>query len=185
MKLIPNVSLPDAERGPWRLEKFTIDKHDAAMALFSYKGRAPDAGTYTRLMRGHTVVMSDTPAEKRDHVDPVLKADGHILLNGLGIGMVLNACLKKPTVTKATVIEISQDLIDIVGPHYLKDERVEIIRANALTYSPPKGVRYGMVWHDIWDNICPDNLPDMHKLHRKYGRRCGWQGSWARWQCER
>ena len=185
MKLIPNVSLPNAEHEPWKLEQFTIDKEDAMMALFHYKGRAPSPGTYTRLMRNRTVVMSDVPAEKRDHIDPVLNATGHILLNGLGIGMVLNACLRKPEVTKATVIEISQDLIDIVGPHYLTDKRVEIICADAMNYAPPKGVRYGMVWHDIWDDICSDNLPDMHKLHRKYGKRADWQGSWARWQCER
>jgi hypothetical protein len=34
-----------------------------------------------------------------------------------------------------------------------------------------KGKRYDMVWHDIWDDICSDNLEGMAKLHRKYGDR--------------
>ena len=34
--------------------------------------------------------------------------------------------------------------------------------------------------HDIWDDICLDNLETMATLHRKYGRRCDWQGSWKR-----
>lgn len=62
---------------------------------------------------------------------------------------------------------------------------MQIINADAFAYKPPKSKRYGAVWHDIWANICADNLPEMHKLHRKYGRIADWQGSWCRWQCER
>lgn len=94
--------------------------------------------------------------------------------------------LDKPAVDKVTVIEISPDVITLVGS-YLKEHfgaRLEIIEADAFTWQPPRGVRYGAVWHDIWDNICSDNLPEMHKLHRKYGRRTDWQGSWCRWRCE-
>ena len=56
----------------------------------------------------------------------------------------------------------------------------EFHQADALEYKPPRGEQYDVVWHDIWPNICTDNLPEMHKLHRKYGRRCNWQGSWCR-----
>lgn len=42
-----------------------------------------------------------------------------------------------------------------------------------------------MVWHDVWDYIDANNLTQMHALHRKYGRRADWQGSWCRDQCER
>ena len=65
------------------------------------------------------------------------------------------------------------------------DCKLNIICADALEWKPPKGTRYNAVWHDIWDNICGDNLDDMKKLHRKYGRRTNWQGSWCRDQCER
>ena len=126
--------------------------------------------------------MSDTTAEQRDHIEPVYKAKGHVLINGLGIGMVLMNCLEKPEVTRATVVERSQDVIDLVGPYYKKKygKRVEIIKADALTYTPPKGIRYGMVWHDIWSDICGDNYEQMKKLHRRYGGKCDWQGSWSK-----
>jgi hypothetical protein len=55
----------------------------------------------------------------------------------------------------------------------------------AFEWKPPKGVRYDAAWHDVWDDICTDNLVGMRKLHRKYGKRCGWQGSWCRGECER
>ena len=98
--------------------------------------------------------------------------------------MVLKNILLKPEVTDVTVVEISQELIDIVAPHY-PDERVTFVCASAFDYKPPKGKRYQMVWHDIWDYICADNLPEMTKLHRKYGRRTDWQGSWCKAECQR
>ena len=128
--------------------------------------------------------MSDTPSEMRDHLYAVGEAHGHCLLNGLGIGMVLKNILLKTTVERVTVVEVSPEVVELVGPHY-KDERVEIVCVDAFDFKPPKGVRYQMVWHDIWDNICADNLPEMHRLHRKYGKRADWQGSWCRGMCER
>ena len=128
--------------------------------------------------------MSDTPAEQRDHCEAVRRATGSCLLNGLGIGMVLKNILLKDDVTDVTVVEISQDLIDMVSPHY-NDPRVTFVCSNAFDYKPPKGKRYNMVWHDIWDYICSDNLPEMTRLHRKYGRRADWQGSWCKRECQR
>lgn len=175
------VNLPDMEKGPWKIKKFTTDRVDIHSLV---RGRGVPVGeTFTRLTRNGYLVMTDTPAEQRDHMQAVWMATGSCLINGLGIGMVLKNILLKPDVTDVTVIEISQDLIDIVSPFY-QDIRVEFVCASALDYKPPKGKRYGMVWHDIWDNICGDNLPEMARLHRKYGRRADWQGSWAKHLCK-
>lgn len=175
------VTLPEMKKGDWSIEHFTVDKVDWHSAL---RGRDIPFGNYTRAMRGGTLVMSDTPAEQRDHHEAVKNATGVCLLNGLGIGMVLKNILLKDDVTEVTVVEISQDLIDLVSPYYT-DKRISFIHANALEYKPPKGKKYNMVWHDIWDYICADNLKEMEKLHRKYGRRCYWQGSWCKRECQR
>jgi hypothetical protein len=188
MSLIESVALPEGSRGNWSVRKFVVSDHDSGMtrlrAMQHGRGYVP-AGEYTQLhCRGRGVVMSDTPDERRDHYAPVHHARGHILINGLGIGMVLRAVLKKPEVTRATVIEVDPDVVALVAPHYT-DPRVEIVTASAFDYQPPKGVRYGMVWHDIWDSICSDNLPEMTRLKRKYGRRADWQGCWCEYQCRR
>jgi len=65
------------------------------------------------------------------------------------------------------------------------DSRVEIIHADAFEYKPPKDVKYTCVWHDIWDDICGDNLPEMTKLHRKYGKKAIYQDSWCKHLCKR
>lgn len=184
--LIQTVDVPEGSKGPWTISKFVIpEQPSVALLRMAFDGRGIRPGTYTRLShKSRGVVMSDTTAEQRDHSSFAWAARGHVLINGLGIGMCLAAALRKDIVTKATVVEIDQDVIDLVGPSYT-DPRVEIIHCSAFDYVPPKGVRYGAVWHDIWDEITSDNLPEMHKLHRKYGRKADWQGSWARDLCER
>lgn len=191
-ELIPNVDVPEGESGPWNVERFTVSDDDIRLhnmrCMFSpgMGHRTMEAGTFTRLTCGSTVVMSDTRAEKLDHMAPVRKASGVILINGLGIGMVLNASLLKPNVERAFVVEKSEDVIHLCADHYQRKfpGRVEIIHDDALEFMPPKGIRFGAVWHDIWNHICSDNLESMKRLHRKYGRRADWQGSWCRELCE-
>jgi hypothetical protein len=157
MPMIDKVTVPEGERGLWRVERFQITKTDAAIAAFSYRARVPSPGTYTKLMHGRCLV----------------------LISGLGLGMVLGACLRRPDVETVTVLEIDADLIALVGPHYA-DSRVKIIRTDALLWNPPKGVRYGAVWHDIWTDICGDNKGDMKRLIKRYCRRAEWVGCWCK-----
>ena len=176
------VTLPNMEKGEWRIERFTTDRLDFHSLL---RGRGVPVGeTFTRAMRNKLLVASDMPAEMRDQSEAVYRARGHCLVNGLGIGLVLKNILAKPEVASVTVVEISQDLIDLVSPHYA-DPRVTFVCADALQYQPPKGKRYQMIWHDIWDGICSDNLPAMASLKRKYAKRCDWQGCWAECECRR
>lgn len=182
------VSVPDGSRGPWKVETFTITKHDEAMSRIRAMQNpleAVRAGTYKRLTRNGVVIMSNTQMEIRTHSYFIAVAEGSVLINGLGLGMALTAILAKPAVRDVTVIEKDADVIALVGPHFLKDRRVTIINADALTWQPPKAKRYNAVWHDIWDDITADNLPEMKALWRRYGRRTDWQGCWAREHIER
>jgi len=174
------VNLPECSKGDWEIKIVVTDRvswHDEMMGR-----HIPLGEKITVLTRGDTLVMSDTPAEMRDHYEAVRQAKGSCLINGLGIGMVLKNILLNPDVTDVTVVEISQDLIDLVAPHYV-DQRLTIVCADAFAYKPPKGKVYDMVWHDIFDTICADNLEDMKRLHRKYARCSRWQGSWCRAEC--
>lgn len=188
--LIEKVTVPEGQRGLWSVERFEVTKEDAAFqairSLFNGGRGVLQPGRYTRLRHAKLgVVMSDTPDEMRDHREPVVRASGHVLINGLGLGMVLGAVLRRPEVDRVTVVEIDPDVISLVGPHYQSNRRVEIVQADAFAWQPPKGVRYGVAWHDVWHTICADHLPAMTKLKRKYGRRADWQGCWAESQCRR
>ena len=188
------VDVPEGESGDWKIERFTVSDKDISIhnirCMFSpgMGNRIMKAGAYTKLMRNKTIVMSDAPAEIMDHSYFVYKAKGNVLINGLGLGWIVEALFQKKEVETITVIEKSQDVINLVAKHYEnkcpKDKKLWIIQADALNYKPVKGKKFDAVWHDIWDYICSDNLEDMKKLHRKYGKRTNWQGSWCRELCE-
>lgn len=176
--------IPDATSGNWSIQSFEVPKEDFSQFISLFKtGRGVPAGKYKRLVRGGTVVMSNTPDEIRDFSHFTRRAKGSILINGLGMGCVVKVLLEKPEVTRITVIEKSEDVINLIAP-YFKDQRLVIINADAFEHVPPKGEKYNFVWHDIWDYITSDNLPEMTKLHRKYGRKTEWQDSWAKAICQ-
>lgn len=183
--------IPPGEAGKWKVEKFVVTEEDERrermLSMFSFssgRGRYVPAGEYTRLMRDNALVMSDTPDELGDSAPFLYEACGDVLINGLGLGTTVDLAFMIPEVQRITVVEIDSDVIELVGKHLPYGDRLEIVHADALAWKPPKGKRYGAVWHDIWDAICSDNLPEMHTLHRRYGRRTDWQGSWCRDRCE-
>ncbi len=184
------IDVPEGSNGAWRIERFTVTEENEQFgilrAMATGRGRYAPAGNYTRLMRNGTLVMSDTPDEIGDHMAAISMAKGEVLVNGLGLGICVAAMLEKPEVEHVTVVEIAPEVIGLVGP-WLKqgyDEQVDFVLADALTWKAPTNKRYDVVWHDIWDSICTDNLEEMKTLHRKYGRRCNWQGSWCRARVE-
>ncbi len=179
-------TVPDGKCGPWTIDTKTISEHE--VLLFNMRAARDNPisiirpGTFKRLRhekRG--VVMSNTRMEVLTNIDAYHAATGRVLINGLGLGMLLEGILTKPDVTHVRVIEIDPDVIALVGPHFKEDKRVEIIQADAYEYRPAKGERFNYVWHDIWDFIGADNLPLMAHLGRRYGKRVSdAQGFWGR-----
>jgi hypothetical protein len=189
------VDVPVGKAWPWEVAHFIVDKpgmrmHNLCTGIQMAQHRIHEPrpiieGEYTKLVCGNTIVMSDTPSEMEDHLNFLHLAKDHVLINGLGLGMVAQACLEMKEVTHVTVIEKSSQVIDLVAEHYMKrfGDKLNIIHANAFKYKPPKGVKYGAVWHDVWDNISTDNISGMQELCRKYARRCAWQGCWCELEC--
>jgi len=168
--------------GDWCIEEFEVANSLFYRMDMIKTGRGVPPGKYLSIKRRGKVIMSNTPDEIRDFMPFYYKATGNVLINGLGLGVVLTAILSKKEITKVTIVEKSEDVIKLVSSCF-NDERLTIIHADAYDYNPPKGERFDAVWHDIWDDICTDNLPQMSALHKKYGRRTKWQGSWAREIC--
>ena len=178
--------LPDGKSGNWEISSFTVKPEELSEMISIFKtGRGVPAGTYKKLTRGGHVIMSNTPDEIRDFTPFLSNAKGVILINGLGMGCLVKALLEKEAVEEIIVIEKSLDVINLVAP-YFNDKRLTIINDDAFTYQPPKNKKYDYIWHDIWDDICADNLPEMAKLHRKYAKRVTcFQDSWSKGECQR
>lgn len=184
------MAIPVGESGRHRVERFSVSETEAELhnlrGFFGHEvHRRIRAGEYTRLMRGPQIVMSNAPAELRDHASFVRQAHGRVLVHGLGLGCVLSELIAKDSVDHVTVVEISDDVVNLVWPAFEDSTQVEIVRGSAFTWKPAVNRQWDCCWHDIWDNITSDNLPEMIRLHRRFGRRCGFQMSWCRDECER
>jgi len=175
------VDVPEGVSGDWEVAKFIVAENDARGISYALHGRPVPPGTYTRLMKkgAWDPMMSDTPAEIRDHLEFIYRAKGRCLLNGLGLGVVLKAISAKPEVTHVDVIEIEQDVINLVWPTYNDGDRVTLYHADAFTIQWPKHTHWDCAWHDIWPSLCTDNLPEIAQLKHKYARKVKYQKAWA------
>jgi len=90
------VDVPEGTSGNWVVERFDVSEADASWdnlrASISMgglaAGRGVTPGNYTCLRRNNRLVMSDTPAEKRDHFEFIREAHGRVLIARLGLGWV-------------------------------------------------------------------------------------------------
>lgn len=152
-KKFGDATVPDGRSGPWTIDTFTISEAEARRYNI-FNMRTPfmwiDPGTYRRLRHdSRGVVMSNTPMEVRTNQWAYCQARGRVIVNGLGLGMFLEGILQKPEVTYVRVIELDEHVIRLVGPHFRKDPRVEIIQGDAYTYCPARGETFDFAWHDI------------------------------------
>lgn len=187
--------LPESSHGTAAISHFTVDpateNFSRMRALFNPDRRWHEyiiAGRYAKLTINDKVFMTDTAHEKISAIPFLDKAHGHVLVAGLGIGMVLPPLLDDPMVDSVTVIENNADVIDLVGPHF-KDRRLEIVHADIWTWKPKCFDRFDTVFHDIWPSIDWDNLPEMNRLKRRYRRYMNkenpkrWQWCWSEDLC--
>lgn len=183
---------PVGKAGNWKIDEFEVSEKDARefniglIMSFSHSMMRVEAGKYKRLTfidakdGKRKVMMSNTPMEVSTNREAYNAATGDVLINGLGMGMLLEAILHKPGVRSVRVIEREQEVIDLVGPHFT-DPRVQIIKADAMEYQPNKGEHFDYAWHDIWPRIGTENLPEMAILGRRYNKRvASSQGHWCR-----
>jgi len=138
-----------------------------------FAGLKPDFPYITLIKKGEGAMMSDTPMERTTNQDFIDKANGDVLIFGLGLGLVIMPLLKDKAVKSITVIELYQDLIDMVKP-ILKEQDVDnkltIVQGDCFEYHKeiPKGQLYDCIYGDIWLEISSDNWDEMKDLTRKY-----------------
>ncbi len=148
-------------------------------------------GTYVRLVDKelNEVVMSDTSMERRTNVDVVERAHGHVLIAGLGIGMILRPILENPRVASVTVVEKYAEVIELNrrSGFDLNHHKLRIVNADIFEWKVPGPLRWHVIYFDIWNTIGRENRPEMDELHRRFEETLvpgGWMESWRREDCQ-
>lgn len=156
--------LKPCKNGDFEICHFTVSDKDIRAMIDGIP-----AGQYVKLTHNGDVVMSNTPMEQRTNREFCRKANGDVLVGGLGIGMIILAIQDKPDVKSITIIEKSQEVIEMVASQLPFNDKVKIACDDVFTWKPEKGQKFDCVYMDIWNWVNSDVWEEeMKPLKRKY-----------------
>jgi len=154
------VNIPEGVSGDFRVEHIKTD---------NYCGTKEPLDTYTVLFNSSHNIMQDTTREFREHKQFLFAAHGNVIVAGLGLGMVNQILMEKPSVLGITIVEKYQEVIDLVWPYCPKNEKIRLVHADIYDWEPDSNWDIG--WFDSW---CGENEQTEYKklMNEKYGSCC-------------
>lgn len=188
--------LPENRHGIAEIQHCHIDEGWSQIAMIralQHPEEYVEPGLYTQLLVNGQLVMSDTQMERDSNAEFLREVEnrgGHILVAGLGLGMILVPIFKCPKVESITVIEKQQDVVDLVlpklkskfGHHPQIGKRFcTVITADIFQWNPSLDCRWDVIYFDIWPGICLDFYEDIKRLKKRflsYLKLGGWMKGW-------
>ena len=99
-----------------------------------------------------TVWMSGSPLECLSMKSHSKNAAGHVLIGGLGLGILAWLCASKSIVKSVTVIELQQEVIDLISP-IIEHPNITVIQDDVWGYIGKTKDRYDFISLDIWPDM--------------------------------
>ncbi len=152
--------------GKAEIKYYEVHDHDFR-AIF-HDGMIPGE-TYAQLFVGGQLMMSDTPMERESNQEILEKAHGHVLIGGLGLGMVLLALQEKPEVERITIVETNPDVLKLICDQLTGyfSNKVQVVQDDAFTFSG-YGWKFNTIYMDIWPDYGEHLKSQMNVLREKY-----------------
>lgn len=130
---------------------------------------------YPYLMLKHRegyTMMADVPMEKETNQDFIDNANGHVLIGGLGFGLIILPLLEDESIKSITVVENDSGLIEVVAP-ILKNQdkynKLKIINDDIFrAHERFQDGEFDTIYFDIWPHIIADNFLEMEWLNSLY-----------------
>jgi len=103
----------------------------------------------TLLKHNNQYIMSDRESETHEHI-PFFNQPlrGKILVTGLGVGLINEYLITIPEIERVVIVEKYKEVIEMVWPHCKRDERFEVVHADAETWEPT--MHFDYAWLDHW-----------------------------------
>ena len=182
------VDIPAGVSGDFEVAHYTNETTDKNWQVY-LDMKNENHSNYTVLLKEGCPmpIMQDSEAEYNEHATLFENATGDILIGGLGLGFCHQPLIDNPDVTSVTIIENSQDVIDLVWPHCPRDNRFNLIIADIETWVIPEAIKqhrtsdpWEYAWFDTWtvDNALNYNQHQALMLE-KYGDYVTTIGSWV------
>ncbi len=171
--------IPKASSGLWSIEHYQIVTGRKGRPEACGMEKAPP-GMYTALVHKHDGVnMIDSPVLIQDQQEVVKDAFGHIVVGGLGLGLVVGMLIDIDDVKKVTVIENNQDVINLVWHAYSMNTKCSMRFANAKTIPEKQMKLLGQVdrvWLDLWPTDDSSSVSERWSAYKKWSKICPWVG---------
>jgi hypothetical protein len=107
--------------------------------------------TWHELLQNGGRWMSDLPIEQFQHRRHLPDMRGHVLVGGLGLGLMVTMLGLSKRVTRITVVEIEQSVLDLVAPHTRSAHPVEYVCADLREFVKAAATReFDSAFMDIW-----------------------------------
>ena len=168
-----NIRIPVSKFGRWELAYQEYAPYEAFIyqdvRLKSDSREIPILGYFSEPFRYPSVMedghewMSIKPSELETLSESIVKAHGRVVTFGLGLGYYTYMVSLKPDVTQVTVVERSEEVIELFKTHILPQfphpEKVHIIHSDAYDYMDhhmePGMYDYVLadLWHDVSDGL--------------------------------
>jgi len=172
-----SLRLPEGKSGNFEI-KHTIEKAGTVLTIVSdrsaifwsmmgkearaWRGRLGEDVCIHKLLEDGGVWMSDCPQEIYSQRWQIERFSGEVLVGGLGLGWAVKELEENTDVKVITVVEKSQDVINLVWKH-LKCKKIELIQEDLYLFLK-KAKRLGLRWdygyYDIW---CPTGERVLHE----------------------
>ncbi len=122
-----------------RLKESTRCFKDDTLAQENYLYYCDDNMRFPALIEGEkTCWMTVEPFEMETFKPFIKDAEGHVLLCGLGLGYVAYMLSLKPEVKSITVVDLSQNVIDIFNeailPQFENKDKITVVHGDALEF---------------------------------------------------
>ncbi|QHJ74631.1 polyamine aminopropyltransferase [Vibrio phage VH2_2019] len=178
---IPEVRVPEYKTGSFGVWDVSVVPVPKGVHGYFTDGVGQPDSTYV-LSKKHAnnprpvTWMSFTAMELESHAFHIERAKGHVVIVGLGMGMILMNVLSKPDVTKVTVVELDPSVITLFKEVSGYEDwegisKLNILNTDALEPSKEviaevKGCDY--LYADIWELMAAEGaLEDMKTI-------CSW-----------
>jgi len=160
------VEIPEGKVGEYMIRHIFRDAGKVARsnlrtAMFGGQGDKPlefDRKTqWHELSYDGGVWMTDLPIEQQQHDNELEPVCGRVVVGGLGVGYAANVLAARSSVDEVVVVEISKEVVELVGPH-VKDPhgKLTIVTADLFDYLKQEAEDddsyFDWGFYDIWQS---------------------------------
>lgn len=162
---------PEGAVGPWQIRHGGV-----GLDRGYYSGACVTSGAMALLRQngqgGWETWMSLSPFEIESQELACRHAQGHTVVMGLGMGWVAANVALQPSVSRVTVVERDTDVLELFhrcgvlqGLPESAAQKIELVQADALHWTPPAGVSIDFLYADIWLGLAePCTLADVQRM---------------------